>query len=261
MPPHTPNIAWRSRQLSGPASPLGRVGADRCIRHPAWWGDQGDESEPALPDDSEEDKLARLLAVLFLAKEPLNSRKLAQYSRLADGTEARTLVTRLNQQLDASGRSFRVEQVAGGHQMVTRPRFAKWLRRLEYLPGEVRLSAPAMETLAVVAYRQPVLRADVEAVRGVSCGEILSQLLSRDLVRIGGRSNELGRPYLYGTTKRFLQLFGLRSIDELPRTEIPINEPKSHQLDTPGGEQPSTMEEEIAEQEETSDQGFEEKLK
>ena len=151
-------------------------------------------------DDSEEAKRARLLAVLFLAKEPLPSRKLSQYSNLADGTEARTLVTRLNRQLDSQGRAFRIESVAGGYQMVTRPKFSKWLRRLEYVPGEVRLSAPAMETLAVVAYRQPVLRADVEAIRGVSCGEILSQLLNRDLVRIGGRSEELGRPCLLYTS-------------------------------------------------------------
>ena len=171
-------------------------------------------------DDSEEAKQARVLAVLFLAKEPLPSRKLSQYSNLADGTEARTLVTRLNRQLDSQGRAFRIESVAGGYQMVTRPKFSKWLRRLEYVPGEVRLSAPAMETLAVVAYRQPVLRADVEAIRGVSCGEILSQLLNRDLVRIGGRSEELGRPYLYNTTKRFLQLFGLRSLDDLPLADL-----------------------------------------
>ena len=104
--------------------------------------------------------------------------------------------------------------------MVTRSKFAKWLRRLDYVPNEVRLSAPAMETLSVVAYRQPVLRAEIESIRGVSCGEILSQLLSRDLVRIGGRSEELGRPYLYNTTKRFLQLFGLRSLDDLPQANL-----------------------------------------
>jgi len=164
--------------------------------------------------------MARLLAVLFLAKEPFSGRKLSQYSNLADGTEARTLVAQLNRHLDSEGRPFRIESVAGGYQMVTRPKFAKWLRRLEYVPGEVRLSAPSMETLAVVAYRQPVLRADVEAIRGVSCGEILSQLLDRDLIRIGGRSDELGRPYLYNTTKRFQQLFGLQSLDELPRSSI-----------------------------------------
>lgn len=88
------------------------------------------------------------------------------------------------------------------------------------MPEEARLSTVALETLSVVAYRQPVLKADIEAIRGVSCGEILRQLMERDLVRIGGRSEELGRPYLYTTTKRFLQQFGLRSLDDLPRAEI-----------------------------------------
>jgi segregation and condensation protein B len=136
---------------------------------------------------------------------------------LADGTEARTLVRRLNQLYDESGRAFRVEEVAGGFRLLSRRQFAPWLRRLEHVPAEMRLSAPSLETLAVVAYRQPVLRADIEAIRGVSCGEILRQLMEKDLVRIGGRSEELGRPYLYTTTKRFLQLFGLQNLDQLPR--------------------------------------------
>jgi segregation and condensation protein B len=113
-----------------------------------------------------------------------------------------------------------VEELAGGFQLLTRPKFAPWLRRLGRVPAETRLSAPAMETLAVVAYRQPVLRADVEAIRGVNCGEILRQLMERDLVRIGGRSAELGRPYLYATTRRFLQVFGLRDPADLPRSEM-----------------------------------------
>src|SRR6185295_14547324 len=83
--------------------------------------------------------------------------------------------------------------------------------------AEIRLSAPAMETLAVVAYRQPILRAEIESIRGVQCDDILRQLLERDLLRIVGRSEDLGRPLLYGTTKRFLELFGLRNLEELPR--------------------------------------------
>jgi segregation and condensation protein B len=163
--------------------------------------------------------LARLEAILFLAREPLTSRKLSQYANLADGTQARTLVRRLNEQYDAVGRAFRVEHVAGGYQLLTRRKLAPWLRRLAHVPGETRLSAPALETLAVIAYRQPAGRADIEAIRGVNCGEILRQLMDRDLVRISGRSEELGRPYLYATTKRFLELFGLNQIDELPRGE------------------------------------------
>jgi segregation and condensation protein B len=136
---------------------------------------------------------------------------------LADGTEARTLIRRLNRLYDSEGSAFRVEEVAGGFQLLTRPKFGGWLRRLHQAPVETRLSGPALETLAVVAYRQPVVRAEIESIRGVQCGEMLRQLMERDLVRISGRSSELGRPFLYGTTKRFLQVFGLRSLDELPR--------------------------------------------
>jgi len=154
--------------------------------------------------------------VLFLAREPLSSRKLSQFANLADATQARTRIRRLNELYDQTGRAFRVEEVAGGYQLLTRPRFATWLRRLEHVPRELRLSAPALETLAVVAYRQPTSRAEVEAIRGVNCGEILRQLMDRDLLRISGRGDELGRPYLYATTQRFLQLFGLKSLDKLP---------------------------------------------
>lgn len=158
--------------------------------------------------------------MLLLAREPVTTRKLAQFAGLADGTEARTLVRRLNRMYDEGGSAFRAEEVAGGFQLMSRPKFGAWLRRLYASPVETRLSAPALETLAVVAYRQPVLRAEIEAVRGVDCGELLRQLMDRDLVRITGRSDELGRPYWYGTTKRFLQVFGLRHLDDLPRADI-----------------------------------------
>jgi segregation and condensation protein B len=161
-------------------------------------------------------RLGRVEAVLFLAREPLSSRRIAQLASLADGTEARTLIRRLNQLYDTEGSAFRVEELAGGYQMLTRPMFGPWLRRLMQTPVEMRISAPAMETLAVVAYRGPVLRAEVEAIRGVQCGDILRQLMDRDLVRIVGRSDDLGRPLVYATTKRFLQVFGLRHLDELP---------------------------------------------
>jgi segregation and condensation protein B len=162
-------------------------------------------------------RTARVEAVLLLASEPLSSRKIAQFASLADGTEARTLIRRLNRLYDSEQSAFRVEEIAGGFQLLTRPKFGGWLRRLHQTSVEARLSAPALETLAVVAYRQPVVRAEIESIRGVQCGEMLRQLMERDLVRIVGRSDELGRPFLYGTTKRFLQVFGLRNLDELPR--------------------------------------------
>jgi segregation and condensation protein B len=159
---------------------------------------------------------SRLEAVLFLAREPLALRKLAQSANLADATEARTLLAELHKSYNARGCVFQVEQLAGGYQLRTRPKFAAWLRPLVPESEQIRLTPPALETLAVVAYRQPVLRADVEAIRGVACGEILRQLMDRDLLRIVGRSEELGRPLWYGTTKRFLEVFGLCSLNELP---------------------------------------------
>lgn len=169
---------------------------------------------------------------MLVAGGALSSRRLAELAGLADGTQARTLVRRLNEIYagrsagegrggghDAPGErsAFCVEEVAGGFQLMTRPCCGPWLRRLHAPAAHVRLSTSALETLAVIAYRQPVLRAELEAVRGVQCGEMLRQLGERDLVRIVGRSPELGRPFLYGTTKKFLQVFGLRSLDELPR--------------------------------------------
>lgn len=217
----------RSRLLAGPPSSVAlryrHALADRAVRRPTWWsacsGTPRDSLAIGAGRSRRNARLARVEAVLFIAGEPLSSRKIADFASLADGTEARTLIRQLNQQYDAQGSAFRVEEVAGGFQLLTRPKFGTWLRRLHSAPVETRLSAPALETLAVVAYRQPVVRAEIEAIRGVQCGEILRQLMERDLVRIVGRSEELGRPYLYGTARRFLQTFGLRSLDELPRAD------------------------------------------
>lgn len=161
--------------------------------------------------------MAKVEAMLFLTKEPLTSRKIAQLACLADGTQARTLIRQLNQLYDNAGCAFRAEEIAGGYLLVTRTKFGPWLRRMLQTSTEPRLSGPALETLAVVAYRQPILRAEIEAVRGVQCGEMLRTLMDRDLIRIAGRSTDLGRPLMYGTTRRFLELFGLKNLDELPR--------------------------------------------
>jgi segregation and condensation protein B len=162
--------------------------------------------------------LGRLEAVLFISREPVGARKLAQFACLADGTEARTLIGQLNQVYDSCGSAFRVEEIAGGYRLLTRKQLGAYLRRVYPQVPDARLSTPALETLAVVAYRQPIARSEIEAIRGVQCGEILRQLMDRDFVRIVGRSSDLGRPFIYGTTKRFLEVFGLRSLDDLPGT-------------------------------------------
>jgi len=165
------------------------------------------------------EKMARLEAVLFVADGALSIRKMVQAATLADAAEARRLLDELNVCYDEGGSPFRIERVATGYQLLTRPPFSPWLDKLHQRQNELKLSSPAMETLTIVAYQQPITRADIEAVRGVQCAEMLKQLMERGLVRICGEEDSLGRPYLYDTTKKFLELFGLRSLDDLPMAD------------------------------------------
>ena len=174
------------------------------------------------------EKMARLEAVLYIADGALTTRRLAQYATLADTAEARTLIDRLNAAYDEVDSPFRVERVASGYRLLTRPEYAVWLNRLHHRQTELKLSPPAMEALTIIAYRQPVKRVDVEAIRGVHSAEIIKQLMERGLVRIGGEENSLGRPYLYETTKYFFELFGLRSLDDLPMAETLRTEGQHH---------------------------------
>ena len=167
------------------------------------------------------DDLARLEAALFIAREPLPIRRLAKLARLPDATRGRSLLRELNQFFDAAGSAFRVEHVAGGFQLLTRAQFGPWVRRTLEYPAENRLSTAALETLSIVAYRQPVTRPEIEAIRGVGSEEMLRQLLDRDLIAIGGRSDELGRPNVYITSRYFLRVFGLGRIEDLPPIESP----------------------------------------
>jgi len=173
---------------------------------------------PAFPTlvPVELDSSALLEAALFLAKEPMSSRKLAQLAGLPEGTKTRQFILELNQRYDQDQSAFCIVEVAEGFQLRTRPEFAPWLIRMQEVPTAVRLSNPAMETLTVIAYRQPIPRADVERIRGVQCGDLIRQLLDQDLATIVGRSKELGRPILYGTTQKFLRVFGLGSLNDLP---------------------------------------------
>jgi segregation and condensation protein B len=170
----------------------------------------------ATGERSRDPRLAWVEAALLAADEPLTTRRLAVAAGLADGGEARRLVRKLQGLYDQDGSAFQIEEVAGGFQLLTRPEYHRWLIRLRRTGHDLRLSAPARETLAIIAYRQPIIRADIEAIRGVHCGEILGLLMEKGLVRITGRDESLGRPLLYGTTKKFLQVFGLKSLRDLP---------------------------------------------
>jgi segregation and condensation protein B len=161
-------------------------------------------------------KMARVEAVLLVADGPLTTRKLVQLATLADVAEVKSLIDRLNAAYDKSGSPFRIERVATGYQLLSRPEYARWLEKLHQRQSELKLTPPAMETLTILAYRQPMTRADLEAIRGVQCTDILKMLMERGLVRIAGEDDSLGRPYLYETTRKFLELFGLHSLSQLP---------------------------------------------
>jgi len=162
---------------------------------------------------------ATVEAILFTTDSPLSAEKIAQIAELPSRRDVRTAIEVLNERYQRAGCVFRIEPIAGGYQMLTLPEYHDVVSRLFRARSEWRLSQAAMETLAIVAYRQPILRADVEAIRGVACGEVLRGLMAKQLVRIAGRAEVLGRPMLYGTTKRFLEVFGLNSLTDLPKVE------------------------------------------
>jgi segregation and condensation protein B len=161
-------------------------------------------------------KAARLEALLFVSDTAISARRLAQLAMLSDSTQAVRIVEQLNAAYDRDRSAYRIERAANGYLLLTRPTFAHWLGRVHQRQRDIKLSHSALETLTVVAYRQPITRAEIEAVRGVQCSEMLKQLLERGLVRIAGEDNSLGRPYLYETTRQFLEAFGLGGLDELP---------------------------------------------
>lgn len=164
-------------------------------------------------------KMARLEAVLLVSDQALSFRKLAQLATLADAAEAQQLVKQLNVAYDTMASAFRVEQLATGCRLMTRPQFSMWLDKLHQRHAEMKLSPPMLETLTIVAYRQPITRAEIEKIRGVQAAEMLKQLMERGLVRIGGEDDSLGRPFLYETTRRFLESYGLKDLGDLPQAD------------------------------------------
>jgi len=177
------------------------------------------EDAPSTEPHAREPKLAVLEAALLLADEPLPARRLTDVAGLADVAETRELLARLSELYEADGSAFQIEEIAGGYQLLTLPKYHPWLMRLKRTGHEVRLTPATLETLAVIAYKQPIMRAEVEKVRGVACSEVIRQLMEKGFVRISGRHDSLGRPQLYATTKKFLQTFGLNTLKDLPEVE------------------------------------------
>ncbi len=189
--------------------------------------DAAEHGEEAAAEESlPQVNLALMEALLFSTHHPLTAGRLAELMELETTKPIRRAIRELNQAYEASMRCFRVEQVAGGYQLLTLPEFGDALKKLHQKEVDAKLTKAALETLAIIAYKQPILRANVEAIRGVACGETIRSLMEKHLVKIAGRAEEPGRPILYGTTKRFLELFGLNNLKDLPQPEEGTIQPK-----------------------------------
>ncbi len=154
-------------------------------------------------------------SLLFVAEEPLAIERLTKIIPEAQTAQIRQALEELAVEYEARQGGFFLNQVAGGYQFRTRPEHMQWITRL-LQPKPLHLSKAALETLAIIAYKQPVIRSDIEHIRGVDCGGVLRVLLERKFIRVLGRRELPGRPLIYATTKRFLEVFGLKNLEDLP---------------------------------------------
>jgi len=154
--------------------------------------------------------------MLLVSGQPVPFKRLNQVVEELDAQTVRRLLDELNQEYREHQHAFQIQEIAGGFQLVTDSKLAPWIKRGFQLPGLDILSKPAMETIAIIAYRQPITKAEIETIRGVDVGGTLETLLERQFVRVAGRKDTPGRPLLYETTQEFLRHFGLKSLKELP---------------------------------------------
>jgi len=161
--------------------------------------------------------------LLFASDSPLSAGDLSRVDERLDEDTVEAVIQELRAEYELSERSFQIYEVAGGYQLLTRPEFVTVLERYETVPQPSRLSAPALEVLAIIAYRQPLGRAEIEDIRGVGSSGVLRTLQERGLIEAVARGEGLGRPLLYGTTQKFLEHMGFRSLEDLPRPdELPV---------------------------------------
>ncbi|HET7319883.1 MAG TPA: SMC-Scp complex subunit ScpB [Nitrospirota bacterium] len=155
-------------------------------------------------------------AILFVAGNPLSVERLTGLFEEEDAGRIETQLASLAQEYDSRGAGIMLAEVAGGYQLVTRQENAPWVRKFKSVKVSSKLSRPALETLAIVAYKQPITRTEVEAIRGVNIGGIMRNLMERRLVKIVGKKDVPGKPMMYGTTPEFLQYFGMKDLSSLP---------------------------------------------
>ncbi|MBM3325603.1 MAG: SMC-Scp complex subunit ScpB [Calditrichaeota bacterium] len=170
------------------------------------------------PCENERNSLARIIeALIFAAPEPVNEERLAEIIGQTSSSEVSAAIDRLDAEYASQGRAFHIIRGGGGFRFATLPEYGRWVRKLVVGSGRVRLTRAALETLSLIAYRQPLTKSEIEDVRGVDSTGVLKMLLERRLVKISGRRSSAGRPLLYGTTVDFLKHFGLDSLDDLPK--------------------------------------------
>ena len=168
-------------------------------------------------EDSELKKVLETL--LFITDTPLPVSRIAQLCEIKNKERLETALVELRKSYDEEGRTLQVMQVAGGWQLATRPEYGLWVRKLYQNKMTVRLTQAALETLCIIAYKQPLTRAEIESIRGVEVIGPLETLTQRRLITVVGRRESIGRPILYGTTSEFLRQFGLNSLDDMPKLE------------------------------------------
>ena len=177
--------------------------------------------DQVAPADPSKEIVEAIEVVIFSSDRPLPDARLAELLELPPEPPPAAVIevamSRLNDEFERTGRVYRIRRLAGGWRAMVQPSHHELIERLRGQRAQAKLSPAALETLAIVAYRQPIVRAEIEAIRGVVSGEVLRSLMERRLIRITGRAEELGRPMLYGTTREFLQVFGLSSLADLPQ--------------------------------------------
>lgn len=181
--------------------------------------DLAEEQDTDTPDDFEATLETVVEAVLFASDEPISPKRLVDIAEAGSVKDVNACVRALNKNYRQGGRSFRIEKISGGYQMMTLSALNPWITKLIKVRSDNKLTPAALETLAIVAYKQPIIRADIEAIRGVASGEILRNLMYKGMAKIVGRAEVIGRPMLYGTTKKFLGVFGLNTLKDLPKIE------------------------------------------
>ena len=241
---------WDLRQLDTPGPP---ENTDRSFQSPAPEDQQVDKEQnaggPIDRASDRQDPHLRLVdphdqaqittesiieAILFSTDQSVSAGKIAGIVGKVTPKQVRQAVEDLNSRYKQCGCAFRIDLIAGGYQMLTLSEYNPYLEHLHKVRGESRLSRAALETLAIVAYKQPATRATIEAIRGVACGEVLRSLMDKGLIKVVGRAEELGRPMLYGSTRKFLEVFGLNTLDQLPQVEELA--PPQEDLEPPGAQ-------------------------